>query len=33
MQDIAIWKTIEQRRGGGAIRDLAAGQQESERTA
>jgi hypothetical protein len=31
MHDIAIWKTVEQRRASAAIRDLAAGQQESER--
>jgi hypothetical protein len=33
MHDIAIWKTVEQRRASAAIRDLAAGQQESERAA
>ena len=33
MPDVAIGKTMEQRRGGGAIRDLAARQHESERTA
>jgi hypothetical protein len=33
MHDIAIWKTVEQRRASAAIRDLAAGQQGSERAA
>jgi hypothetical protein len=33
VQDIAIWTTVEQRSGSGTIRDLDAGQHESERTA
>jgi hypothetical protein len=33
VQDIVIWKTVEQRSASGTIRDLAAGQHESERTA
>ena len=33
MQDVAVRKTVEQRCASGTIRDLAAGQHESERTA
>ena len=33
MQDVAVWKAFDQRRASGAIRDLAAGEHEGERTA